>query len=230
MFFWVYFCFSSASEGNSSDSITSAEFYSPLYSYPFAVRSESSSTRTSYVLQGGDNACINTKKSDTSFLTFSTSRFLIDSETFSSYPGSYTCPSSELGIVLLKKPSVPAGGTVNSASLYAPSSFSCTLTLLVPTSMLPDVDLGDWISSGTSDKLQDDIVEQFGVDSGTLKDSKNSFDSWSSTSSVDTEIATSASGLLGALFQNVGTFLFSVSLLCFGAVVIRMLIRKAVDG
>ena len=78
--------------------------------------------------------------------------------------------------------------------------------------------------------MQDTITNDFGVDSDKLKDSKDSITDWSNTSSVDSDVASGASGLLGGLFQNLGTFLFSVSLLCFGAVVLRMLIRKAVDG
>lgn len=87
---------------------------------------------------------------------------------------------------------------------------------------------GSWFPS--DEDLQNDLVNQFGVDSNTLKNSKDSLNSWNSTSSVDSDVASGASGLLGGLFQNLGTFLFSVSLLCFGAVVLRMLIRKAVDG
>ena len=87
---------------------------------------------------------------------------------------------------------------------------------------------GSWFPS--DEDLQKELVNQFGIDSGTLSDSKSSLDSWSTTSSVDSDVASGASGLLGGLFQNLGTFLFSVSLLCFGAVVLRMLIRKAVDG
>lgn len=86
---------------------------------------------------------------------------------------------------------------------------------------------GSWFPS--DEDLQNELVNQFGVDSGTLSNSKSSIESWSSTSSVDSDVASSASGLLGGVFQNLGTFLFSVSLLCFGAVVIRMLIKKAVN-
>ena len=104
-------------------------------------------------------------------------------------------------------------------------------SLWVPAALLPaDVAVGDWISQGTMDKLQDQLVKDFDIDSDTLKNSKDNLNSWNSTSSVDSDVASGASGLLGGLFQNLGTFLFSVSLLCFGAVVLRMLLRKAVDG
>lgn len=110
-------------------------------------------------------------------------------------------------------------------------SGSLAYTLFVPKHLLPsDVVVGDWISQGNMDKLQDQLVNDFNVDSGTLKNSKGNLDSWNSTSSVDADVASGATGLLSGLFQNLGTFLFSVSLLCFGAVVLRMLIRKAVDG
>lgn len=87
---------------------------------------------------------------------------------------------------------------------------------------------GSWFPS--DEDLQKELLNQFGVDSGTLSDSKSSLDSWSSTPSVNSDVASGASGLLNGIFQNLGTFLFSVSLLCFGAVVLRMLIRKAVEG
>lgn len=120
---------------------------------------------------------------------------------------------------------------VDPGSLTGSFSSKLACSLLVPSSLLPsDVKVGDWISQGTMDKLQDQLVNDFDVDSDTLKNSKNNLDSWSSTSSVDSDVASGATGLLNGIFQNLGTFLFSVSLLCFGAVVLRMLIRKAVDG
>lgn len=87
---------------------------------------------------------------------------------------------------------------------------------------------GGWFPG--DEDLQKELVNDFGVDSNTLKDSKSSLDSWNSTSSIDLDVASGAFGFLTGIFQNLGTFLFSVSLLCFGAVVLRMLIRKAVDG
>lgn len=87
---------------------------------------------------------------------------------------------------------------------------------------------GSWFPS--DEDLQNELVNQFDVDSNTLKNSKDNLNSWNSTSSVDSDVASGAIGLLNGVFQNLGTFLFSVSLLCFGAVVLRMLIRKAVDG
>jgi hypothetical protein len=122
----------------------------------------------------------------------------------------------------------PSSSPVYSASAFDTAG-SFAFSLLVPASRLTDVKLGDWLSDSPED-LQDVITNEFGVDSDTIKNSKDNLNSWNSASSVDSDVASGASGLLGGLFQNLGTFLFSVSLLCFGAVVLRMLIRKAVDG
>lgn len=138
----------------------------------------------------------------------------------SHFPDSYNFLSSDARFWLVD----PSNLTGSFSGIFACS-------LLVPSQLLPaDVQPGDWISQGTMDKLQDQLVKDFNVDSDTLKNSKDNLNSWNSTSSVDSDVASGASGLLGGLFQNLGTFLFSVSLLCFGAVVLRMFIRKAVDG
>lgn len=139
-----------------------------------------------------------------------------------------TIPSSELGFVFFK---YPGTGYHAYNSEFDVSGLRFIPTLWVPATLLPDdVQVGDWISQGTMDKLQDQLVNDFDVDSDTLKNSKDNLNSWNSTSSVDSDVASGATGLLNGIFQNLGTFLFSVSLLCFGAVVLRMLIRKAVDG
>lgn len=218
---------SGTSSGSSTDTLDSFAFSSPFYSYPFAIRETSSSSASGYVLQGGDNAFIvpPSNYSNDAVLHLGSTRYLRGTYSFVSYPSGYTIPSSDIGFVFVQQPSF--------SPVYSASSFDSTgsfaFSLLVPASRLHDVKLGDWISDSPED-LQDAITKQFGIDSGTLKDSQDKFNSWNSSSSVDSDVATGASGLLGAIFQNLGTFLFSVSLLCFGAVVLRMLIRKAVDG
>lgn len=216
-----------SSSGSSTDTLDSFIFSSPFYSYPFAIRQSTSSSASGYVLQGGYTNFI-VPLSDYSrarFIHLASSRFLRGTRDFVSYPSGYTIPSSDIGFVFVKQPS--------SSFLYSASAFDSTgsfaFSLLVPASRLPNVKLGDWVSDSPED-LQDAITNQFDIDSGTLKDSQDNLNSWNSASSVDSDIASGASGLLGGLFQNLGTFLFSVSLLCFGAVVLRMLIRKAVDG
>ena len=216
-----------SSSGSSTDTLDSFIFSSPFYSYPFAIRETTSSSASGYVLQGGDNGFIVplSNYSRSRFIHLGSTRFLRGTHDFVSYPSGYTIPSSDIGFVFVQQPS--------SSPVYSASAFntmgSFAFSLLVPASRLPDVKLGDWVSDSPED-LQDAITNQFGIDSGTLENSKDNLKSWNSTSSVDSDIASGASGLLGGLFQNLGTFLFSVSLLCFGAVVLRMFIRKAVDG
>lgn len=218
---------SGSSSGSSTDTLNSFSFSSPFYSYPFAIRESTSSSASGYVLQGGDSKFIIPPDFHTRvfYLNLGSTRYLLGTHSFVSYPSGYTIPSSDIGFVFVKKPS--------SSPVYSASAFNTTgsfaFSLLVPSSWLPDVKLGDWLSSSPED-LQDTITNEFGVDSDTIKDSKDNLNSWNSTSSVDSGVASGASGLLGGLFQNLGTFLFSVSLLCFGAVVLRMFIRKAVDG
>lgn len=212
-------------------SVDVASFSSLYPSYPFAYRYYTSSNLVGYSLQGGQQATITPDSGkvnvfdSSSVLTTSSSRIFRPFSTFSSPDMSRTFLSSSLGVVVVKK---PTESYVTDASLFGTSA-PYVFSLLVPAAVLPDVKVGDWISDDPED-LQDTITNEFGIDSGTLQDSKNNLNSWNSTSSVDSDVASGASGLLGGLFQNLGSFLFSVSLLCFGAVVLRMFIRKAVDG
>ena len=216
-----------SSSGSSTDTLDSFAFSSPFYSYPFAIRESSSSSASGYVLQGGDSSFIVPPNAYSNLrnINLNSNRYLLGTHSFVPYPSGYTILSSDIGFVFVQKPS--------SSPVYSASAFDTTasfaFSLLVPASLLPDVKLGGWLSDSPED-LQDAITNEFDIDSDTLKNSKDNLNSWNSASSVDSDIASGASGLLGGLFQNLGTFLFSVSLLCFGAVVLRMLIRKAVDG
>ena len=218
---------SGSSSGSSTDTLDSFTFSSPFYSYPFAIRETSSSSASGYVLQGGDKSFFVpvSNYSRARFIHLGSTCYLRGTHSFVPYPSGYTIPSSDIGFVFVQQPS--------SSPVYSASAFDTTgsfaFSLLVPASRLPDVKFGDWISNSPED-LQKVITDEFDIDSDTLKESKDFLNLWKNTSSVDSDIASGASGLLGAVFQNLGTFLFSVSLLCFGAVVLRMLIRKAVDG
>lgn len=218
---------SGSSTGSSTDSLDSFSFSSPFYSYPFAFRRTTSSSASGYVLQGGDSSFIIPPDSVSRvlYLNLGSTRYLLGTNSFVPYPSGYTIPSSDIGFVFLKQPS--------SSPVYSASAFNTTgsfaFSLLVPSSWLPDIELGDWLSDSPED-LQKTIIDEFDIDSDTLKETKDYLNLFKNTSSVDSDLASGASGLLGGLFQNLGTFLFSVSLLCFGAVVLRILIKKAVDG
>lgn len=216
-----------SSSGSSTDSLDSFTFSSPFYSYPFAVRYHSPSSASGYVLQGGDASFIVPPYdySDFRHINLNSNRYLLGTHSFVPYPSGYTIPSSDIGFVFVRPPT--------SSFVYSASSFDATssfaFSLLVPSSLLSDVEIGDWLSNSPED-LQEVITNEFDIDADTLHESKDYLNLWKNTSSVDSDVASGASGLLGGLFQNLGAFLFSVSLLCFGAVVLRMLVRKAVDG
>lgn len=218
---------SGSSSGSSTDTLDSYTFSSPFYSYPFAIRQSTSTSASGYVLQGGNNAFIvpPSNYSNDAVLHLGSTRYLRGTHDFVPFASGYTIPSSDIGFVFVQQPSF--------SPAYFASSFdtagSFAFSLLVPASRLRDVELGDWLSNSPED-LQDAITKEFDIDSDTLKETKDYLNLFKNTSSVDSDVASGASGLLGGLFQNLGTFLFSVSLLCFGAVVLRMLIRKAVDG
>lgn len=111
------------------------------------------------------------------------------------------------------------------------SSLEFVPTLFVRSYFLPSgIKVGDWISKATLEDLQDQLVNDFDVNSDTLKNSKQNFDSWQNSNTIDTDVANTGLDIINALMQNVGQFAFIVSLLCFGAVVLRVLIRKAVEG
>lgn len=216
-----------SSSGSSTDTLDSFTFSSPFYSYPFAIRQSTSSSASGYVLQGGYPSFVVPPNDYSSerFISLNSTRYLLGAHSFVFYPSGYTIPSSDIGFVFVKHPSA--------SSIYSASRFDTTgsfaFSLLVPVSLLPDVKLGAWLSNSPED-LQKVITDEFDIDSDTLKQSKDLLNSFNNSSSVDSDVASGASGLLGGLFQNLGTFLFSVSLLCFGAVSLRILIRKAVDG
>lgn len=137
------------------------------------------------------------------------------------FPSSYTCPSSEVRFWFCR---------TDNPNLSLPG-LTFIPTLSIPKSFLPDdTAVGDWISNATLEDLQDELVHDFDVNSDTLKNSKQNFDSWQNSNTIDTDVADTGLNIINALMQNVGQFAFIVSLLCFGAVVLRVLIRKAVEG
>ncbi|AHH02854.1 protein C [Uncultured phage WW-nAnB strain 3] len=109
--------------------------------------------------------------------------------------------------------------------------FSVRLSFWIDANKLPaGLNVGDsFPASDEFDSLRDslldkyDVEKQIGDTEAYLDEAINGFHS------VDSDVASSASGLLGGLFQNLRTFLFSVSLLCLGAVILRIVLRKAVD-
>lgn len=225
------YCFLTSWRSSGSSSI--ADYYDheildnlPLYvpsnAFFFGERTSSSSTSSGFVIRNGDNNFWAIPSNDT-FLGVRLSHFGF----FESFPTSFSIPSSELGFVFCKQPS----GTPHYSNSVFDASLKFAAALWVPESLLPsDVKVGDWISKADVESLQDQLVEDFGITSDTLNKTEDDLNSWSSTSTVDTDVASTSISALNAMFQNLGGFLFVISLMVFGAVVLRMLIRKAVDG
>lgn len=203
--------------------------YNPIYVpsniFFFGDRTVSGSNVSGFGIRNGDNNFWATP-SNTNYLGLSSSH--MSTPAYRPFPSNFSIPSSDVGLVFCKRPSSDGMHAYNSEFNV---SLSFVPTLWVPKALLPaDVQVGDWISQGTMDKLQDQLVNDFDVNSDTLKNSKQNFDSWQNSNTIDTDVANTSLDIINGLMQNVGQFAFIVSLLCFGAVVLRVLIRKAVEG
>lgn len=198
--------------------------YIPSNIFFFGSKTDTSTNHTSFGIENGDNDFW-ASPDNSNYLKLSKSH--LSTPSFRPFPFNFSIPSSDVGFVFCKDP-----GT----GYYADNSaFNVTLSfvpvLWVPDSLLPaDVAVGDWISKADVESLQDQLVKDFDVNSDTLKNSKQNFDSWQNSNTIDTDVADTGLNIINALMQNVGQFAFVVSLLCFGAVVLRVLIRKAVEG
>jgi hypothetical protein len=107
------------------------------------------------------------------------------------------------------------------------------ISFFVDANKLPSgLQVGDEFPANTDafDQLRDDLIEQFPEASENIQNGKSTLTGWNDSESVDTDVASSAMSALNAMFQNLGSFLFIISLMVFGAVVLRMFIKKAVDG
>nr|DAL89419.1 MAG TPA: Protein C [Inoviridae sp.] len=96
----------------------------------------------------------------------------------------------------------------------------------------PGLSVGDEFPANNDafENLREELLKQFPEASDNVETGKATIEGWNDTETVDTDVASTSISVLNALFQNLGGFLFIVSLMVFGAVLLRMLIRKAVDG
>lgn len=96
----------------------------------------------------------------------------------------------------------------------------------------PGLSVGDEFPANNDafENLREELLEKFPEASDNIESGKDTIEGWNNTETVDTGVASTSISVLNALFQNLGGFLFLVSLMVFGAVLLRMLIRKAVDG
>lgn len=110
---------------------------------------------------------------------------------------------------------------------------SAVVEFWVDANKLPSgLQVGDEFPADTDafDQLRDDLIKQFPEASENIENGKSTLTGWNDTETVDSDVASTAMSALNAMFQNLGSFLFIISLMIFGAVVLRMFIKKAVDG
>ena len=213
----------SLSDTYSHEDINEFSIYVPSNIFFFGEKTDTSTNHTSFGIVNGDNNFWSTPSNE-SFLKLSESHY----GRFHSFPVNFSIPSSDVGFVFCKQPS---GDGMHAYNTEFNVTLSFVPTLWVPDALLPkDVQVGDWISEADVESLQDQLTKDFDVNSDTLKNSKQNFDSWQNSNTIDTDVANTGLDIINALMQNVGQFAFIVSLLCFGAVVLRVLIRKAVEG
>lgn len=106
-------------------------------------------------------------------------------------------------------------------------------TFWVDANKLPSgLKVGDEFPADTDafDDLRESLIDQFPEAGDNIENGKDTIQGWNDTETVDADVASTSIAALNAMFQNLGGFLFIISLMVFGAVVLRMLIRKAVDG
>ena len=221
---WTSYSSSSFSDLYSTFSLDQYPIYVPSNIFLFGDRTDSSTNHVSFGIENGDNDFW-ASPYNANYLKLSKSHF--STSDYRSFPSHFSIPSSEVGFVFCKDPR--PGYFTSSSSFDVTLSFAAVLW--VPKALLPaDVQVGDWITKADVESLQDQLVKDFDVNSDTLTNSKQNFDSWQNSNTIDTDVANTSLDIINGLMQNVGQFAFIVSLLCFGAVVLRVLIRKAVEG
>lgn len=200
--------------------------YVPSNVFFFGDRTTTPNSGVSFGIEGGTNDFWATP-SNGKYIDFTSSH--LSTPFYPPFPDRFILPSSDVGFVFCKQPS---GTGIHTSNGIFNVTLNFVPTLWVPDALLPaDVKVGDWISQGTMDKLQDQLVNDFDVNSDTLKDSKQNLDTWRDSETIDSDVANTVLGLMEGLFQgSLYDFVVVVGLLCFGAVVIRVLIRKAVEG
>lgn len=128
--------------------------------------------------------------------------------------------------------SYPSWHTFDSPGKYRVEASAVVSFWIDANKLPPGLSVGDEFPSNNDafENLREELLEKFPETSDNIETGKDTIEGWNNTETVDTDVASISISVLNALFQNLGGFLFIVSLMIFGAVVLRMLIRKAVDG
>lgn len=128
--------------------------------------------------------------------------------------------------------SYPSWHTISTPGKYRLEATAVVSYWIDANKLPPGLAVGDEFPANTDafDNLRDELLEKFPEASDNIENGKDIIQGWNDTETVDTDVASTSISALNAMFQNLGGFLFIISLMVFGAVVLRMLIRKAVDG
>lgn len=128
--------------------------------------------------------------------------------------------------------SYPSWHTYDSPGKYRLEASAVVSYWIDANKLPPGLSVGDEFPANNDafENLREELLKQFPDVSDNIENGKDTIEGWNDTETVDTDVASTSISVLNALFQNLGGFLFIVSLMVFGAVVLRMLIRKAVDG
>lgn len=149
---------------------------------------------------------------------------------FSLLPTMYNLSSDQLIFAVAP---CPLDYSLRSRDYSFDLSCSAVISFWIDANKLPaGLQVGDEFPADTDafDKLRDDLIDKFPEAGDNIENGKDTIQGWNDTETVDTDVASVSISVLNGLFQNLGSFLFIVSLMVFGAVVLRLLIRKAVDG
>lgn len=128
--------------------------------------------------------------------------------------------------------SYPSWHTFDSPGKYRLEASAVVSYWIDANKLPPGLSVGDEFPANNDafENLREELLKKFPDVPDNIETGKDTIEGWNDTETVDTDAASTSISVLNALFQNLGGFLFIVSLMIFGAVVLRMLIRKAVDG
>lgn len=128
--------------------------------------------------------------------------------------------------------SYPSWHTVTSPGKYRLEATAVVSYWIDANKLPPGLAVGDEFPANNDafENLREELLNQFPEASDKVETGKDTIEGWNDTETVDADVASTSISALNAMFQNLGGFLFIISLMVFGAVVLRMLIRKAVDG
>ena len=128
--------------------------------------------------------------------------------------------------------SYPSWHTFDAPGKYRLEASAVVSYWIDASKLPPGLSVGDEFPANNDafENLRDNLLDQFPEVGDNIENGKDIIQGWNNTETVDSDVAFTSISALNALFQNLGGFLFIVSLMVFGSVVLRMLIRKAVAG